>query len=164
MTDPSPPPPPAQSTAQSTAWWKRRWLKLPTWAWILIAVGIVAAAAAGGGADNNATEGSNTAATDTTAPVCDPATSEILADVDAATGGGITIDETDDGWNYLVAVDLPNGRALWVTDVVDGQVVGLWGSLNQLAVDQSGFPLNTQGTDDLTSLPEYATISTCTIA
>ena len=60
MSDLEPPQPPSEPPATASRprepvpWWKRRWLRVPTWGWIALGVVVllVAAAAAGGGSDD----------------------------------------------------------------------------------------------------------------
>lgn len=68
-------PPPTHPGASITppavpavAWWKRRWWKLPVWAWIVIGVVIIGGAASAGGTDDEAAD-----ATDTTQALADTA-------------------------------------------------------------------------------------------
>jgi hypothetical protein len=86
MSDFPPPTEHSQSSASPNiagnqpSWWKRRWLRLPVWAWIAIGlvVVLIAAAAAGGGDanENLSTEGgtANTTLPESTSSMTDPTT------------------------------------------------------------------------------------------
>lgn len=78
MTDGTLPPPNAPIATpdggEKVAWWKKKRAKLPTWAWIAIAVVVIGAAASAGGGDED------TSGDDTTTATSEAATATSVAD------------------------------------------------------------------------------------
>jgi hypothetical protein len=168
MTDQTMPPPASTPTEGDASWWKKKRGPLATWAWIGIGavVVLIGIGAAGGGDDSgdatgdapsSAGEAVTTLAQQCTAPIATGVTEAVELDQVVA----VAFEEGEFGWNYLVAGDVDGERAIWVTDVVDGDVVGMWSSMNDAAEQQAAFPQGSPGTDTVADLPEFELISTC---